>query len=119
MGFLRWIIGGLAGGAVGIVIWVAVGYFTQLEVDWVVAFAGWVLFRRGLCIAGKNTVFAKPATIWRNFWPEWFAHSAWLCRGRHFARLTRSKFAKGRTMNGLGFNSRAASIATRQLRLVL
>ncbi len=35
MGLSRWIVGGCVGGAIGILIWVAVGYFTQYEVGWI------------------------------------------------------------------------------------
>ncbi len=35
MGVFRWIVGGFAGATIGILIWVAVGYFTQYEVGWI------------------------------------------------------------------------------------
>jgi hypothetical protein len=35
MGVLRWILGGLLGGAAGVLIWVLVGYFTHYEVGWI------------------------------------------------------------------------------------
>jgi hypothetical protein len=35
MAFGRWLLGGLIGGAVGALIWVLVGYFTDREVGWI------------------------------------------------------------------------------------
>ena len=43
MGMLRWILGGLVGGAAGIVIWVLVGYFAQYEVGWIAWAVGFLV----------------------------------------------------------------------------
>jgi hypothetical protein len=35
MGMLRWLLGGLVGGAAGVLIWVLIGYTTHYEVGWI------------------------------------------------------------------------------------
>ena len=35
MAAIRWLVGGLIGGATGVVIWVLIGYFAHYEVGWI------------------------------------------------------------------------------------
>ncbi len=62
MGMFRWILGGLIGGAAGVVIWVLVGYLSQYEVGWIawgVGFLVGVGVRYGAYLGGQDEGLAQ------------------------------------------------------------
>ncbi len=64
MSILRWLVGGLLGGAAGVILWVLVGYFAHLEVGWiawVVGFLTGVGVRYAAYLNNEDASFAKGA----------------------------------------------------------
>jgi len=64
MGVIRWILGGILGGAAGVLIWVLVGYFTNYEVGWIawgVGFLAGLGVRYAAFLSGGEASFAKGA----------------------------------------------------------
>jgi hypothetical protein len=64
MAAVRWILGGVLGGAAGVLIWVLVGYFTHYEVGWIawgVGFLAGLGVRYAAYLSGGEASFAKGA----------------------------------------------------------